>query len=410
MRHFICLFFLLGYSTTFLVAQTTYSPNTKTEDKDVYDFFIKKNRVEPNDTVLPPKKLLLGLLPVLSYNPATALQIGVASNAGWFLGHPRDTRISSAIISAIYTTKNQFLIVKRSNVFSRQDKWNFQGEWRLFYFSQATYGLATGTSIDNEDPMLFNLFRFYETAYKRIKKNFYVGLGYHLDYHFNIREQIISDDKRTTYYWSNRYNQSAGIDTAQHTASALGLSVLYDTRDNPINPYKGTYLLFNFRHYDKTIGSVANWEYLHTEWRHYINLSPAQPRHLLAFWTTGIFTFNGTPPYMALPALGWDTYSRGGRGYVQGRFRGADMITAEVEYRFPISANGLIGGVVFSNATTASNSNNYMPIVRLFDKVEPAVGGGLRIKLNKYSRTNICIDYGIGNRYSGLFLNIQEVF
>jgi hypothetical protein len=43
--------------------------------------------------------------------------------------------------------------------------------------------------------------------------------------------------------------------------------------------------------------------------------------------------------------------------------------------------------------------------------IEPGVGAGLRIRLNKYSGANLCIDYGFGTEGSkGLFVNLGEVF
>jgi hypothetical protein len=49
--------------------------------------------------------------------------------------------------------------------------------------------------------------------------------------------------------------------------------------------------------------------------------------------------------------------------------------------------------------------------VKLFDRVEPAAGGGLRVLFKKESRTSACIDYAFG-RYgsSGLFFGLNEVF
>ncbi len=49
--------------------------------------------------------------------------------------------------------------------------------------------------------------------------------------------------------------------------------------------------------------------------------------------------------------------------------------------------------------------------VKLMDHIEPAAGFGLRIKFDKYSRTNICVDFGIGTHGSKtVFLNIGEIF
>lgn len=82
------------------------------------------------------------------------------------------------------------------------------------------------------------------------------------------------------------------------------------------------------------------------------------------------------------------------------------MVYGEAEYRYHITNNGLIGGVVFVNAETFSAA----PGTRL-QSIEPAFGPGLRVKLNKVSRTNISVDYGFGTRGSrGLFVNVGELF
>jgi hypothetical protein len=61
---------------------------------------------------------------------------------------------------------------------------------------------------------------------------------------------------------------------------------------------------------------------------------------------------------------------------------------------------------LFANAQTLSGA----PGTRL-QAVQPAYGPGLRIKLNKVSRTNIAVDYGIGREGSkGLFINVGEIF
>ena len=63
------------------------------------------------------------------------------------------------------------------------------------------------------------------------------------------------------------------------------------------------------------------------------------------------------------------------------------MMYGEIEYRFPISkCTQILGGVVFVNATTASNS--YRDI-KLFDYVMPGFGIGLRVMINATSRTNL---------------------
>jgi hypothetical protein len=82
------------------------------------------------------------------------------------------------------------------------------------------------------------------------------------------------------------------------------------------------------------------------------------------------------------------------------------MVYNEVEYRFPISANGLFGGVLFANATTASNY-----YYGLFNKTAFGAGAGLRIKLDKRSRTNLTVDIGKNTEKSvAVYFNLQEAF
>jgi hypothetical protein len=66
----------------------------------------------------------------------------------------------------------------------------------------------------------------------------------------------------------------------------------------------------------------------------------------------------------------------------------------------------LLGGVVFANAQTVSEwpSNK-------FEVISPAAGAGLRVKLNKDSKTNFAMDFGFGrNGSGGVFFSLGEVF
>jgi hypothetical protein len=153
------------------------------------------------------------------------------------------------------------------------------------------------------------------------------------------------------------------------------------------------------------MGSNSNWESLILDVRKYFKF-PADSRNILALWSYDWLILSGKPPYLDLPATNWDTYSSTGRGYIQGRFRGDEMIDFESEYRFPLTANGFLGAVLFVNGESFSGLNSRRP-----QSIQPGWGSGLRIKLNKTSRTNLDIDYGFGEQGSnGLFVNIDELW
>jgi hypothetical protein len=65
------------------------------------------------------------------------------------------------------------------------------------------------------------------------------------------------------------------------------------------------------------------------------------------------------------------------------------------------------GGVLFVNETTASGLDQG---VRFFEYLQPACGAGLRIMVNKQSRTNILIDLTIGDKSTGIYFSAQEAF
>ena len=188
-------------------------------------------------------------------------------------------------------------------------------------------------------------------------------------------------------------------------ASGPSFNVLYDSRRNPINPQKGVLINIIYRTKFTFLGSDNNWQSLLAEIRVYHKF-PSQSGNILAFWSYNWFTTGGMPPYLLLPSTAWDEFSNTGRGYIQGRFRGKNMLDQEAEYRFIISANGLFGGVIFTNVQSFSDF-----VTGRFNTISPGGGIGIRVKLNKFSRTNLALDYALGTQGSkGFFVNLGEVF
>jgi outer membrane protein assembly factor BamA len=245
--------------------------------------------------------------------------------------------------------------------------------------------------------MRYDFFRFSEVAMKHIAGNFFLGAGYKLQQHWNVVYRGPQDGAASDY-------QAYGA-AAHPTSSGLSLNALVDSRDNSVNASNGFYAAVQYYNYEKALGSNNNWQSLIIDVRKYYRL-PENSENVIAFWSYNWLTLSGKPPYLDLPSTSWDTYSTTGRGYIQSRFRGAQMVYLETEYRFKISRNGLIGGVVFLNGESFSAAQGTK-----LESIQPGYGPGLRIKLSKVSQTNLAIDYGFGNQGSrGLFLTVGEVF
>ncbi|OKS88537.1 BamA/TamA family outer membrane protein [Mucilaginibacter polytrichastri] len=366
--------------------------------KDVYDVFKRlmnkrKLKVPHNDSIT--SKPIMSVIPAIGYTLTSGFAVSLAGNIAFRLDSI--SRISTVTASAAFSSKKQITIPIQSSIWLKNGKYVLIGDYRFYKYPQSTFGLGSNTKQTDENPMNFNYIRFYEILLRKITGNLYAGGGYIVDYYANISQKGLKSGAPSAYanYGMSTHSVSSGIT----------LNGLFDSRDNSINASKGTYAAMQFRDNYRFWGSNTGWRSLILDVRKYFRF-PASSENVLAFWSYNWIVLDGNPPYLNLPANGWDSYSSTGRGYIQGRFRGAQMVYLETEYRFRISANGLLGGVVFANAQSFSG----VPGSKL-QAIQPAFGPGIRLKLNKVSKTNICIDYGIGTQGSkGLFVNVGEAF
>ncbi|HVZ57308.1 MAG TPA: hypothetical protein VG870_11660 [Chitinophagaceae bacterium] len=349
------------------------------------------------DTIRLGDKPVLSVLPAVGYTLQTRLAAIVAGNLAFFTSQHPHARLSVFTASPTYTQNRQFTIPVQSNIWLRGDEFNLLGDWRYMKYPQSTYGLGSDAPIENRDPMNYKYIRFYQYGLRKMGDDLYAGIGYNLDYHWDISESGLADSSASDY---------AGYGTSEKsTSSGFSVIAVYDSRPNPINATGGLLASVVWRDNVRWLGSHSHWQSLVTDVRKYLTL-PAGSRNVLAFWNYNWIILQGKPPYLDLPSTGWDNFNNTGRGFIQGRYRGNIMVYLETEYRFRLTASGLLGAVVFANAESFSAAPS-----RQLESLQPAVGAGLRIKLNKKSNTNIAIDYGVGTQGSrGLFVNVGEVF
>ena len=405
------LIFALIYSPVILHAQDqkfvplSKYPKTDTvarkqpdslQQLDVYDIIgsiFGNKRKSKNDSI--STKPVFSVVPALGYTLQSKLALTLAGNVAFRT--TKDSKISTITINTAYTQTKQIIIPIQSNIWSNNNDYDFIGDIRYLKYPQSTYGLGSNSNIRNEDPMDYDFFRFSEIALRRIWTDFYAGVGYIADVHWNVTHKGPLDGAPSDYV---KYGTMA-----HSISSGITLNALFDSRDNSINPYRGFYASLQYLDNGSFIGNLHNWQAMVIDIRKYFKF-PSNSNNVLALWSYDWLVLKGNPPYLDLPANAWDTYSGTGRGYIQGRFRGAQMVYMESEYRFKVTNNGLLGGVVFVNAQSFSAAQGTN-----LQSIQPAFGPGLRIKLNKVSRTNIAIDYGFGREDSrGMFINVGEIF
>lgn len=372
--------------------------NNQVDLVDVGRSFLKGHQTTRKDTI-PQKvgKLHISALPVAGYTLQTGFAGVLSSNFAFYTSEHIQANLSSILTSITYSQYQQIILPIQANIWTRGNKYNIQTDWRYLRYPSLTYGLGGNTSSDSGYNIDYGYLRLHQAILRSVSKDLYVGVGYDFDYFWNIRE-IDPPAGKTDF-------QRYGL-TKTALASGVTLHFQFDNRRNPINPENGTYLSAVYRSNFTWLGSDAGWQSLLFDAREYVKF-PNSTHNVLALWSYDWFTVGGgDPPYLLLPSTGWDAYSNTGRGYIQGRYRSKNMLYFESEYRFGITANGLLGGVVFANAQSFSE-----PATGRFTYIIPGYGGGIRISLNKFSRTNLCVDYGWGIRGSGgFFVNLGEVF
>ena len=352
----------------------------------------------------PTKDRFLVFAPTFGSKPSTGLTVGLNGNMAFFRGDGASTRLSTVAGGIRVSQKKQVLANLRYALFGRDEGWYFDGDNRANWTSINAYGLGGFTDASDATNVKYDFLRFYEAAYRRVRPGLFAGAGLNVNSRYNIRAGGSEAGYDHSAYVS--YTESHGFPLDHQTSAGGNLAVRYDTRDNAINAERGWLAAATYRTFFKGfIGGDATYQQLSIDVRTYKSLNRTGSQRI-AFWMIGDSITGGVAPFLDLPTTGSD--ARSGRGYTEGRNRGEHLAYGEIEYRGALTASGLAGFVAFVNTTTIGSAETG---ARLFDNAAPAAGVGLRLLLNKRSRTNFYTDWGWGTNGSrGFYLGIQEAF
>ncbi len=373
-----------------------------TGQKDIIDIgraiFAHKHTPRP---ILPDekKKVYFSFIPLSEAIPGGGNALVTSTTAGIYFGDRATTYLSTVTFTPYFNLKSRYGLPVRSSIWLKNNSWNIQGDTRFLIYPQYTWSLGGGQPESSKILVSYDYFRFYESALKRITPYFYVGAGFQFDNYIDVE---VNGDKDLAKFSDYQFGTA---NDRNFTSSGPTLNLLYDTRRNSLNPFPGIYANVVYRYNTNVVGSNNDWQSLYVDVRKYIALTDKGPKNILAFWSYYWSTLSSGAPYLNLPSIGMDPYQRSGRGIEQNRYRGSRLFYFESEYRRDITENGLLGFVLFANINSASQ-----PKINRFVYWNPAAGTGLRIKFNKKSDTNICIDYGFSANYSAVILGLGEAF
>lgn len=357
------------------------------------------------------------IFPIVGYTSSTGIAAAIGANAIFRL--KGSSKESSVYTSFTYTQYNQTILPFSVNIWSKNDRFNFIIDSRYINYPSPLYGLRGISKLDSGYSVNFSWIKLHGSVLTRIANNFYGGAGLYYDYFWNIEEdgvpavQPMPENPRGIASAFEHYSH-AKVPSAKEVAFGPAFRLLYDSRDNPVNAWKGFYCSVLFHPVFKGWYSDTSWSSLVVDARKYFSFSQTR-ENVLAFWAYYWQDF-GKPSFLLLPSTGWDDFWNTGRGYSQGRYRSKSMQYLEGEYRFQVTNNGLLGGVVFTNLQNFPKElfTSYSKYHDREDIAVTALGAGLgvRLKFNKYSKTNVAIDAGFGQDVPRPWftVNLGEVF
>ena len=363
---------------------------------DVWDGFerilgVKKKSYEGTALTKPQ----ISFIPSVEYSIITGLAASINSN----IVFPKKVNNASFIYFDVKRTfKKQTIWEMVSNLWFANDRFNLSTDWSIMRFPQKDFGLGSNSSLSLFDQLNYSYLKLHQTVSSKIARDLYAGIGLRMDYHWRISDTTTMNKPPFGF---NDYGF-----TRSSLSNGFSLNLLYDTRRNAVHPEGGQgYFQTILRNSSTILGSSTNWSSLTVDARKYFSF-PQSSGNVLAFWSYNVLTLGGRPPYLVLPHTAVDPFKNTGRGYIQGRYRGRSILMQEMEYRFSLTENGFLGGVVYGNLQSVAN-----PISNRISSMIPGYGVGLRIKYNKKSNTNIALDYAWGKDGSrGFFMNLGEVF
>jgi len=364
-----------------------------------------RHRPEPAEADARRRVVFL-MVPLIGAKPTTGLRIGAGASIEFPLGDPATTRISAITTGAMISTKKQFSVSMAPTLYGPDNAWQLDSDDHFSQTQTRNGTLGTESRVEPSN-VNYDSVRFFNTYSRRFAPSLYAGLGIYYAAQRNIAPAS-EDEAAFEASPFVTYSREHGFDLSRQVAAGPGATLVFDNRDVPADPSHGSLASATFRVYVKDfLGGDSNWNRLTLDVRTYRPLTRTN-RHTLALWGYGDFVTAGTAPYLSLPMTGGDPRGRSGRGYAEGQFRGERLVYAEAEYRATLTANGLFGMTLFANLTTAASlaANE-----RLFDSVAPGGGAGLRLLLQKRSRTNLCFDFGFGRAGSfGFYVGLAEAF
>ncbi|WP_217607335.1 hypothetical protein [Chitinophaga sp. GbtcB8] len=346
-------------------------------------------------------------LPVAGYSQEKGLEIGAAMLYSFYTDnkHPDPlTRNSTINLIPSITTKKQWKIDLKTDIWTHANLWHFKSNLRYHDYPIYFYGIGDTTHKADQSLLNNKRYKVQLEGERRIGGHFYAGAS--LLYQHDAYD---SKDNKGIYPGLALVDKSGGYYTF------IGLTGIYDNRDNQNYTTNGSWARLNVAYAPDIFSTRALWK-IEAQGKHFI---PISRKSTLAL-NINYSTVQGSQiPFYLLSEMGNDLLMR---GYYAGRYRDQNYLAFQAEYRYfwdpkiPINIwfvhmQPKFALVAFGGTGSVFNNHNFD-----FGSFKPNYGIGGRWFYDESARLTIRMDYGWGEkrpgepRQSGLYLSLAEAF
>lgn len=337
----------------------------------------------------PPDKPEWMVFPIVFYTPQTSVTLGLMGMHVIPQLSDKTINAPSSLRMVVMATFNQQLIIRLSPTFYFQGgRWSIRGRWTGQVFPDKFHGLGNHAPADQEEAF----------TSRGIKGETLFSFRPLPALELGLRQEFLLDNP-TDFTAGGLLASGTVPGTGEVRLSALGLTLIWDSRDNRMSPHSGHYLSLTSAWFDPILGSSHQYRKLQADLRGYV--SPA-PNHVFAM-QVHFQTIQGTVPFQGMSSLGGPFLLR---GYVRNRFRDQHALLFQADWRF-----GLIGPLRCT-LSAACGQVAGRPALIAWNQLHWSSGVGLRYRLHKKRRVDARLDiaYGFGETEPKVYMGMLEAF
>lgn len=342
--------------------------------------------VNPPDSVTKKKRISVLPIPIVFYTPET--RFGFGAGAFCIFNFKNDSAFaprSNLSVSFAYTQNKQVLSALPFNLFIKNRAWQVYGEVAYNKYFYNFYGVGNDQSPKFVERYGIEFPRLRITALKKIVPHFYAGLRYAFD-----KFSLFKLDTTGQLIDGTIPGSKGGY------ISGLGLVTLFDNRDNVYYPSKGIWTELVIYHDDPATGSSFKYTRIAFDFCKYFSYK----ENILALNAYSIFSDTDVP-FFQMGALGGQKKMR---GFYEGRYRDNNVLVFQAEYRRHLF--WILGVTIFGDMGQVAHRYNRFNA----HDWRYTYGAGIRLMLDEAQKTNLRIDFGVGNKKILPYFTVFEAF